>query len=285
MTVFQAPEGYVALDDSNNLFKKILQEGTGELANRSGSTVKVHYTGSLFDNGDVFDSSVDRGTPFEFTLGKGQVIKGWDVGIASMRIGEKADLLILSEYGYGAQGSPPKIPGGATLLFNVELLDVDLSTAELSIQEKIAKAKELKEKGNELFKKQEFSEAAKVYQQAENTLSNTWGAEPEEGNQIKDLKVSLYSNIAAASLKTKDAKQAQIYCKKTIEIEENHEKANFRLYQALTMLGKFEEAVELLETKKEILKGIDVDQEILRVRKQKAQAIANEKKVYSKMFA
>ncbi|KAJ3274123.1 cytochrome P450 monooxygenase 9 [Terramyces sp. JEL0728] len=252
MTVMEIPEGYVALDESKNLYKKIIQEGTGELASRSGSTVKVHYTGSLFENGEKFDSSVDRGTPFEFKLGQGQVIRGWDVGVATMRIGEKADLLIKAEYGYGAQGSPPKIPGGATLLFNVELLGIDLSTAELSIAEKIARAKEFKDQGNECFKKQDFKDALGLYLQAENTLSNTWGAEPDEGNQIKELKVSLYSNIAAASLKTKDAQQAEVYSKKTLEIDENHEKATFRLYQAQTMLGKYEEAVELLGSKKAV---------------------------------
>ncbi|KAI1726052.1 FKBP-type peptidyl-prolyl cis-trans isomerase domain-containing protein [Ditylenchus destructor] len=87
-----------------------------------GDTVYVHYVGTLKDSGEKFDSSRDRNEPFHFTLGKGQVIKGWDVGVASMHKGEVADLECRADYAYGDSGSPPKIPGGATLVFNVELL-------------------------------------------------------------------------------------------------------------------------------------------------------------------
>ena len=89
----------------------------------SGDIVWVHYTGKL-TSGEQFDSSVGRGQPFKFTLGQGQVIKGWDEGVAGMKVGEKRQLTIPSELGYGAQGSPPKIPGGATLVFDVEVIGI-----------------------------------------------------------------------------------------------------------------------------------------------------------------
>ena len=88
----------------------------------SGDKVSVHYVGTLED-GTKFDSSRDRGQYFKFDLGKGQVIKGWDVGVASMAKGETAVFTIRSDYGYGDTGSPPKIPGGATLVFEVELFE------------------------------------------------------------------------------------------------------------------------------------------------------------------
>lgn len=95
-----------------------------------GDDVTVHYVGTLASDGSKFDSSRDRKDPFKFKLGLGQVIKGWDLGVASMRKGEKAVFTLPSEYAYGAGGSPPKIPGGATLVFEVELLsfgsEVDL---------------------------------------------------------------------------------------------------------------------------------------------------------------
>lgn len=87
-----------------------------------GDKVKVHYVGTLED-GTKFDSSRDRGDFFTFDLGRSQVIKGWDVGVATMAKGEVAVFYIKSEYGYGPSGSPPKIPGGATLVFEIELFD------------------------------------------------------------------------------------------------------------------------------------------------------------------
>lgn len=87
----------------------------------------MHYTGWLWENGQKgkkFDSSVDRGQPFAFPLGMGRVIKGWDEGVASMRIGGSRTLLIPPDLGYGARGAGGVIPGGATLLFEVELLGV-----------------------------------------------------------------------------------------------------------------------------------------------------------------
>ncbi len=105
---------------------EITQEGKGAVAEK-GKTVSVHYTGWLQEDGkkgSKFDSSVDRGQPFEFALGAGMVIKGWDEGVAGMKIGEKRTLTIPSEMGYGSQGAGGAIPPNATLLFDVELLGV-----------------------------------------------------------------------------------------------------------------------------------------------------------------
>ncbi len=96
--------------------------GTGAEA-IDGKSVTVHYTGTLTD-GTKFDSSVDRGTPFTFTLGAGEVIKGWDQGVKGMKVGGKRKLTIPSELGYGERGAPPAIPSNAALIFDVELLEV-----------------------------------------------------------------------------------------------------------------------------------------------------------------
>ncbi|GFN76316.1 peptidylprolyl isomerase [Plakobranchus ocellatus] len=107
-------------EQDGGIVKEILTEGTGDEKPAKGDRVTVHYVGTLLD-GTKFDSSRDRGEKFTFTLGKGEVIKAWDKGVASMRKGEVAKLTCKAEYAYGEQGSPPKIPPGATLLFEVEL--------------------------------------------------------------------------------------------------------------------------------------------------------------------
>jgi FKBP-type peptidyl-prolyl cis-trans isomerase FkpA len=97
--------------------------GKGPAA-KAGDKVRVHYTGTLM-NGKKFDSSRDRGTPFDFTLGKGEVIKGWDQGVAGMKVGGKRRLVIPEALGYGENGSPPNIPPKAGLKFDVELLAIN----------------------------------------------------------------------------------------------------------------------------------------------------------------
>jgi FKBP-type peptidyl-prolyl cis-trans isomerase len=96
--------------------------GTGP-ACKAGDTVRVHYTGTLL-NGTKFDSSRDRNEPFEFTLGQGMVIKGWDEGVVGMKKGGKRKLTIPSDKAYGPAGSPPKIPPNSPLVFDIELVEI-----------------------------------------------------------------------------------------------------------------------------------------------------------------
>jgi len=98
-----------------------LTPGDGKTFPKKGQTVVVHYTGTL-QNGTKFDSSRDKGKPFEFRIGEGQVIKGWDEGVAQMSVGQRANLTCTPDYGYGSKGAGGVIPPNATLIFDVELI-------------------------------------------------------------------------------------------------------------------------------------------------------------------
>ncbi len=106
-----------------HLVIKDLIPGTGPAA-KTGSNVTVNYVGVLYKNGQEFDSSWKRNQPFPFTLGQGQVIKGWDQGVAGMKVGGRRELIIPAALAYGAQGSPPTIPANAPLVFVIDLLGV-----------------------------------------------------------------------------------------------------------------------------------------------------------------
>ena len=117
------PDDAVDISDDGGLCKCILTQGEPDSGTPfEGAEVQVHYVGTLLSDGSKFDSSRDRPGNFKFKIGLGQVIKGWDKGVATMHKGEKAELFCRSDYAYGDSGSPPKIPGGATLKFEVELL-------------------------------------------------------------------------------------------------------------------------------------------------------------------
>ncbi|GAB4427777.1 MAG: FKBP-type peptidyl-prolyl cis-trans isomerase [Turneriella sp.] len=125
VTTALAAKGRITKGDG--LQYEIIKEGKGKVA-QSGQRVQVHYTGWLNQRGKKgkkFDSSVDRGKPFVFGLGQGMVIRGWDEGVAGMKVGEKRTLYIPAALGYGARGAGAAIPPNADLIFDVELLDCE----------------------------------------------------------------------------------------------------------------------------------------------------------------
>lgn len=110
--------------DVKTLDIQVTQQGTGTAVSKKGDHLTMNYTGTLL-NGKKFDSSIDRGIPFDFTIGAGMVIQGWEQGLLGMKVGEKRRLIIPSDMAYGPMGHPPVIPQNAALIFDVELLKID----------------------------------------------------------------------------------------------------------------------------------------------------------------
>ena len=232
--------------------KKIIQAAPADAAGPppAGYQVEAHYTGRLKKDGTKFDSSVDRGKPFQFMLGKGQVIKGWDDGFASMKVGEKAILDITPEYGYGASGSPPKIPPNADLEFEVELLgfhEKEKEKWEMTNEERLEKAKRLKTDGTSLFQQSQFAQAVQKYEQAADYAVE----EGLSGNDIAEddrpLFVSCLSNAAMCYVKLKKWPEATHACNRILEMDseaKTNVKVLYRRGLARTKLGLLKEAKE-----------------------------------------
>ena len=228
-------ENRINVTEDGKVWKTIVTEGTGDIP-KEGDKCKVHYVGTLESNGEKFDSSRDRDKPFEFTIGTG-VIKGWSVGVATMKVGERAIFHIDSEYGYGESGSPPKIPGGATLVFDIELLSFHKSYTK---EEAIAEANKLSDDARPLFGEGKFEEAIAKYNKGLDALSEQWG------DEVTQCKTKLHRNLAIAYSKTQDWKKSLKNANKVLEHEENDAKALLRKCEAEICLGNLEDARKTL---------------------------------------
>ena len=240
----------VSVAQDGGVMKKITQEAPDGASGPppAFNEVTAHYTGTLAKDGSKFDSSRDRGKPFKFTIGQGMVIKGWDEGFASMKVGEKAILKIRSDYGYGDTGSPPKIPAKAELLFDVELLGFQEKPKErwqMTTEERLEHANKLKASGTELFQKQNFLEATAKYEDA---ASYAVG-EGISGNDIemeeRPLYVSCWSNAAMCYIKQKEWTDAIRATNNVLAIDSEAEtniKALYRRGLARLKLGMYKEA-------------------------------------------
>jgi peptidylprolyl isomerase len=271
--------GFIDITGNGGILKKILQEGSGD-SPPEGYEVIAHYTGTL-DDGSKFDSSRDRGQPFKFTIGKGQVIKGWDQGFATMKKGEKAILRIREDYGYGKHGSG-SIPGGATLTFDVELINFKPKKKEkweLTVEEKIADAIKLKDQGTEAFKEKLFDDAIESYSDAADLVDGETG-------EAATIFVACKLNIAQCYINIKDYPSAIEASSKVLTNEPTNVKALYRRALARNAIGMPDEAKEDLE----IASGIDpenaaVKTELAKSKKLIAAANKKEKAAYGNLFS
>ncbi|KAG0349355.1 cytochrome P450 monooxygenase 9 [Podila humilis] len=276
------PEEYIPIVDGF-LWKKILVEGSGESPTKK-SNVNVHYVGTLFTTGEKFDSSRDRSAPFNFKLGVGQVIKGWDEGVKTMKIGETAELVCHPEYGYGKNGSPPKIPGDSYLKFEIELLGFQESADNPTA--KLALANKKKELGNAEFKAGDNTKASQAYKEGADLLQDMNDATEEQRIESKQLRAILLSNLAAAYLKIKENAKALDACKSALAIQPSNVKVIYRQAQAYLGLSEFEEAKEAAQSGLAVAPGDATFTSLLSVISTKQAAFKKQQQAaYSKMFS
>eukprot|EP00980_Cylindrotheca_fusiformis_P014202 scaffold3736_cov103-Cylindrotheca_fusiformis.AAC.4 len=277
----------VSFSKDGGVQKKILKEAPEDASGPppKGYEVEAHYTGTLGKDGSKFDSSRDRGKPFKFTIGQGMVIKAWDEGFASMKVGEHAILKVRSDYGYGDNGSPPKIPAKAELLFDVELLGFKEKPKErwqMTSEERLEYANKLKAEGTELFKKKNYSEASSKYQDAASYSVDEGISGDDIPEEERPLYISCWSNVAMCYINMKEWADATHACNNVLSIgseEKSNIKALYRRGLARMKLGMYKEAkMDLMDaykidnTNKEVRKAMKQLKEEVAASKQKEKA-------------
>lgn len=279
----------VDISGDGGVTKLVLQEGEGDYP-KEGDEIKAHYVGTLASDGSEFDSSRKRGTPFKFVLGKGSVIKGWDLGFAVMKKGEKAVLTIASAYGYGDSGSPPKIPAKATLKFEVELLDFAPKAKEkweLDTREKLVESEKWKEKGNALFKTEKFKEACEAYEEGLSYVEHSYETNEELKKKVQDFEILLRLNFAQACIQMHDYPKAIQMTTQVLKKDPSNFKALLRRGTAYSGFGSFNEAkVDLLRCRE--MKDQDqtlVNKQVKLLHERKNAADLKEKTTYSGIFS
>lgn len=273
---------WIKLTEDGGVQKKILREGTEGAVPQAGQEITAHYTGTLED-GTKFDSSRDRGSPFKFTLGQGQVIKGWDIGFASMLQGEHAILKCTADYAYGQNPRPGGvIKPGDTLLFDCELIsfaDKPRELWQMSSAEKVQEATNKKELGNKLFAQKQFLEAAAVYAEGAAFL-----ADDAEGDG-KDTALACHLNTAQAFLSAQKYTDALNAAQKALKLDSKSVKALFRRAVARRHTGQYDEAqadlAQVLELEPTNTAAAKEQQLLKAARKQ---ASAKEKKLFAGAF-
>jgi len=274
--------GAIDISGDGGVLKQILREGTGPLPPQK-SNVRVHYVGTL-DNGEIFDSSRDRGETFTFHLGGSEVIKAWDAGVATMRQGEKSILTCRHDYAYGEEGSPPKIPPKSTLKFEVELFGWDDPEPD-TIQEKILAANKRKDEGNDKFKESQYKEACELYNKAIDYFKNSWSLTDDEKKEVDGIKLPCLLNLAACQLKTKDYSDAILSCSKALDIDTHNVKALYRRAQAYSRSADWENAkADLLEGIKLAPNNKDLRTELDLLKKATMEYKDKQKKMFAGLF-
>ncbi|KAL0210503.1 hypothetical protein RCL1_004939 [Eukaryota sp. TZLM3-RCL] len=232
----------IALDPNNLVIKKPISPPLDSSSScpKRNSKVKVHYTGTLED-GTKFDSSRDRNDPFGFTVFGNQVIKGWDIAVSSLKEGERASFWIHYTLAYGERGSPPNIPAKANLVFDIELLEIEVDYTDMDDESLLKEINIRKEKGGELFKNGELDGAIMNWKKALDAADSLDFEENRASNE--QLFVNIKLNLGLAYIKTNQPTEAVQILAEVLASHTTNMKALYRSGLAHFKLLNYEEAL------------------------------------------
>ncbi|KAH0791617.1 peptidylprolyl isomerase [Histomonas meleagridis] len=235
----------IPLTDDGLLTKKILKEGTGPQP-KDGDRVRVHYEGRLNSNNKKFESTRATEKPFEFTIGQ-RVITGWSIGVKSMKVGEISLFRVDPKYGYGNLGKQPDIPPDATLIFEIELLEILVGPTKQELA--VAKATDECEQGNVAFREGRLEDAINLYSQGRLTLLFE-GKDDSDPSYFSDayaqIKLRLNRNLSVSYAKSGDYEQSLHYAQEVLDFVPNDLKMLVRKIDAEIHLHKIVDARQTL---------------------------------------
>jgi len=281
-------EAWLDLTGDGGVLKSILTPGDSSCGPPPvASTIRVHYIGR-FTDGTEFDNSYKRNSPLTFRLGQEMVLKGWDVVVGTMYVGEKCIARMTASYAYGEEGSTlgdtTLIPPSTLVVFEMELINFEKPID--TILDRITAATNKKDEGNQYFKEGKYKDAIKSYDQALYFFEHVFPkSDSEDFELVNQCKLPIFLNQAACHIKEQNWSDARICCEKSLDIDENNVKAIFRRGQAFQGAGNYQKArqdFELAVTRDpnsaELKKALGNLQRLEVVYK------AKEKDVYAKMF-
>jgi peptidylprolyl isomerase len=302
---------WIDVSGDGGVMKCIKSAGNGSgIKPEDGWNIEAHYTGTLESDGSEFDSSRKRNQVFKFALG-GPVIKGWNVGFASMEIGEKALLKCRADYAYGDNPPTPAIPPGATLIFDCELIHTEKDKNSYTNAEQLEMAKGLKTEGTTAFTGKDLKTAIEKYMEAEQWLKliKPAGTEHDHNEPVdydedhghhhhdegapndpiflesRTMLKAIYSNLALCNIKSNQFTEALSYCNLVLSVDRDNTKALYRHAVACRNLGMFDEAKNSIDYASSLEpENKDLKREATLIAKAHADAVAKEKKKFGGFF-
>lgn len=234
------------LTGNGRVTKEILREGNGETP-KDGDRVSVHYEGRIKSTNHKFDSSRAKDQPFEFTIGNGRVIEGWNIALKSMKVGELSIFTIDSRLAYGKLGKQPDIQPDDDLVFEIELLEIKVGPTKQEMA--VEKARAECEKGNIAFREGRLEDALNDYCQGRLTLMFEGKDESDPSyfsQEYADIKMRLNRNLAVTYARTGDYDQSLQYANQVLDFLPNDPKALLKKCEALIVMDKLVEARQTL---------------------------------------